>query len=54
MPIEIRELVIRANIASQRPEITNEERNLDHETRADRYLEELTKIKKLIEQKNER
>jgi uncharacterized protein DUF5908 len=54
MPIEIRELVIKAVVSPQETETRNESRNLDQETRADRFFEELMNIKKLIEQKNER
>lgn len=55
MPIEIKELVIRASVDSQRENSTSNQSSISSANRkADRQLNELLKIKKIIEQKNER
>ena len=54
MPIEIKELVIRASVESRRENTTNSESSNSDNVIANRQVAELMKIKKIIEQKNER
>ena len=55
MPIEIRTLLIRANVEAQRDNSTgNSNRRIDNDVKANQQLDILMKLKKMIEQKNER
>lgn len=55
MPIEVKELVIRASVETKRENTTNDQStDTQAGATADRQLAELMKVKKIIEQKNER
>lgn len=54
MPIEIKELIIRASVEARRENTQTRSTDSNKDAQANRRLSELMKVKKIIEQKNER
>lgn len=54
MPVEIRELVIRANVEEQRERSNSETETSGNRSQFNRMITELRELKQMLKEKNER